>query len=140
MALGEKSVETRSWSTSYRGLVAIAASKTSQRDDIRWALDEYGNLLGKYGVKEPADFARGAIIAIGWLANCVPTDQFDFSDQRYPIHEKEFGNYSEGRFAWVFSGIQALEHPLPIKGALGLYGLPADTEAALREAIAQWQV
>lgn len=140
MALGEKAVETRGWSTSYRGLVAIAASKTSDPADIHWALDEYATILGKYQVAKPADFARGAIVALGWLANCVPTERFDFRDYRCPAHEEEFGNYSAGRFAWVFSGIHALEHPLPIKGALGLYGLPADVEAALREAIAQWQV
>jgi hypothetical protein len=38
-----------------------------------------------------------------------------FGDEFY------FGNYSEGRYAWILENIQPLPEPIPAKGAQGLW-------------------
>jgi hypothetical protein len=35
--------------------------------------------------------------------------------------ERAFGNYDDGRFAWLFEDVVALAEPIPAKGALGLW-------------------
>ena len=42
--------------------------------------------------------------------------------------ERAVGNYALGRYGWVFTGIQALAEPIPCKGALSLWPVPADVE------------
>jgi hypothetical protein len=138
MAFGEKCVETRSWRTLYRGLVAIAASANGSGPETRRLNSEpvCAAALKRYDVKS-SDLPLGAIVCIGSLSDCVPTETFDFAERRCGPNERIFGDYSPGRYAWVFHGIRMLSRPLPIKGALGLYNLPPDVTLALQEAIAQ---
>lgn len=41
---------------------------------------------------------------------------FPISDQ-----EKAFGDYAPGRFMWFLKNVRELKHPIPAKGALGLW-------------------
>lgn len=67
MAWRFKIVETRSWITPFRGLVAIHASKT------REAMDSADELLVKAGLARPTGSAGvyhfGAVVAVGELAD-----------------------------------------------------------------------
>lgn len=127
MAFGAKKVETRSWRTPYRGLVAIAASAKWDTPDLEWAHED-PDLIAvwtAHGITKLKELPLGKIIALGRLVNCRPTVDVapHISDQ-----ERGLGNYEIGRWAWMFEGIVPLIEPVPVKGSLGLYKLPDDVE------------
>ena len=137
MALGLKVNETRSWSTSYRGRLAIHAAKTREvlNDE-----DYVDDLLGNAGVIGPEETAvrstawpLGQILAIVTLVDCVPTEKIrDGLSER----ERVFGNYSDGRFAWVTKDLRKLRSPIPFKGMQGLKPLPAEVIARIEAQLA----
>ena len=111
VATGKKQIETRSWSTRYRGPLYIHAAKGFPPSAREFALQVYGN---------PAilpNIPRGAIIARAWLLDVCPTA--DMWSKISP-EEARYGDYTPGRFAWVLTNIKQLE-PIPWKGALGLF-------------------
>jgi len=57
-------------------------------------------------------------------------DRFDFDADPEPL-EIHFGDYSPGRFGWLLADIKALPEPIPCKGSLGLWDVPADVLAAV---------
>lgn len=128
-----KRIETRSWGTTYRGLIAIHASKAFPRDCQTLCYeDPFYAVLGT----GPGLLPRGAIIAVARLVNCVPTERI-LLDPLVPAHavEREFGDYSVGRWAWVIQGVRQLPEPVTCKGALGLWTVPADVERHLTEVV-----
>ena len=143
MALGHKAVETRGWSTNYRGrLVIHAAKKVVGRRGDRWRLGEFeverdasGYLLRGPGLNWPYRLPLGAAVATFDLIDVVPTEQIHIRPDRiapvpYPpaagvlfIGESEaaYGNYGPGRFGWLTSGRRALTRPVPMRGRQGLF-------------------
>lgn len=146
IALGAKRIETRSWSTDYRGPLAIHAAA---------GLGPVGGLDGLADLitTEPFKSAlcdlirdtrpnwvtterlpRGAIVAVCSLIACKPMpdsvlhsgwaiglDEWDLTDQ-----ERAFGDYSAGRYAWLLANVRALPEPIPARGALGLWTWDGD--------------
>lgn len=45
--------------------------------------------------------------------------------------ERAFGDYTPGRYGWILNRIRALRQPIPCRGALGLWDVPADVEAQI---------
>lgn len=140
VAIGAKKIETRSWSTAYRGTLAIHAAKSfprSARDML--ALQEpfrSAFLAGGYRIgplRNPNWIPLGCIVATCSLLGCyrIPDDErlFDLGPNRTPEFarlpprepELSFGDYSPGRFAWILADVQRLDEPIPARGALGLW-------------------
>jgi len=131
IAIGAKKIETRSWSTRYRGSLAIHAAQgfpgwakrfcearivcgalgwpmcPFSGMDQSWC-DEMKRLIGT--------LPRGAVIATCTLVDCISTTGVE------PVNEQEraFGDYSPGRYAWMLNNVQQTE-PILAKGALGLW-------------------
>lgn len=138
MAVGAKCIETRSWSTTYRGLVAIHAAKNFPSDAREFCREDatYFHLTEVYGW-EAEDLPLGAIVAVGELVDCQPTTttmprsllpgiwEGDIDD------EHRFGDYSPGRYAWLFHNVVMVDPPIPCRGALGLWAVPAQIQARL---------
>lgn len=122
--LGVKKIETRSWSTSYRGTIAIHAAKTFPK----WARDF---ALAEVAVRHlPAyKFPTGALIGLATLEDILATDTVvkAISDI-----ERLYGDYSYGRFGWLLSNVKVLPEPIPCKGALGLWDVPEEIASKLR--------
>lgn len=146
--LGQKTVETRSWRTSYRGPLAIHAAKGFPASakaligtpPFREALCDVGrNGMVEWWGKDVVDcLPLGSVIATCQLVDIVPTQQVAM-DAKVPRGEVWrnvslpgieivvghdewlFGDYSAGRFAWVLENIQPLAEPVPAKGALSLW-------------------
>jgi activating signal cointegrator 1 len=139
IALGQKKIETRSWQTSYRGPLAIHAGK---------GLGPVGGKMGLFRLCSAEPFAsvlrawhafapsypevwlpRGAIVATCDLVDCVPTTYVrsvkivrrGVYEWLWTENEKAFGDYADGRWAWLLSNIRALPEPIPAKGALSLW-------------------
>lgn len=130
MARGKKLIETRSWTTAYRGPLAIHAAKGFPEEaqilcsqEPIWSaikINADGETNGDpYDVWSPfcLHLPRGKVIAVGMLEEVERiTSNFLVGEP-----ERSFGNYTPGRYAWIFSTIYQLETPLPVRGALGLW-------------------
>jgi hypothetical protein len=132
IAAGHKDVENRSWSTSYRGPLAIHAGRTWADLDERRACR---GLLEELGVVEPACqvpdrhlLAEGAVIAVAELVGVCPVEQSP------RCHCSAWA--AIGQTHWRLRNVQALADPIPWRGAQGLWSIdlpgyePADRERA----------
>lgn len=109
VAAGHKTIETRSWSTSYRGLLVIAAAKRRPRRVDVQPTDgpSAGDLADLFG-------AALAVCELVDVRPLRPEDAGPGSASRLPVE------LVEGRFAWVLERIRLIP-PVPIVGRQGLY-------------------
>ena len=128
MALGKKRIETRSWSTRYRGPLAIHAAKGGLtlgelrdlvcREPFRSALNIATDRF------ESVDFNHGCIVAVVSLVDCVPVQKChslgDLARAWTWREEQAFGDYSAGRYAWITGNAFRFPRPIPHKSGQGL--------------------
>jgi len=112
VALGHKKIETRSWTTRYRGPLAIHASKRFPPSARVFAIEEAG--LDRL----PKRLPLGAIIATATLKDIRKTEEVV---NEISGLERRLGDYSPGRYAWMLEDIRVLPDPVPCKGALRLW-------------------
>lgn len=131
VAWGEKTYETRSWTTTYRGLLAIHATKAFPNEARSICNTEpFHSVLIAHGVTKFSDLPRGAIVAV---VDLVDVENItwkwtspEFASPLYdcPPHERDFGDYSPGRFAWRLANVRVPSQPIPCRGAMGLWTPP----------------
>lgn len=137
IALGSKRIETRGWSTKYRGPLAIHAAKRmvkSEMLDIQRSQVWQSALIDAY--KGDIRFwwevlPFGQIVATCELVDCRPSESFEASVldrvRRADIGgwtERDMGNFTAGRFGWVLDKVVPLATPIPFKGLQGLFNVP----------------
>jgi activating signal cointegrator 1 len=145
VALGAKKIETRSWSTPYRGLIAIHASKTfpGWAKEYCWQAPFLKHLrqkkAGHGDVRSVInDLPLQKIVAVAQLTDCLPTTTgalLSLHDQQ-PVKGSEeyaFGDYSAGRYMWLLSNVIALPEPIECKGALSLWEVPLEIENQINQ-------
>jgi len=113
VALKHKRIETRSWTTIYRGPLAIHASKGMPL----WAKEVCEDETER-GLLPPDSLPLGAIVAVCRLADVRRTE---IVEPTLSENERRLGNYEPGRFAWFLEDVDALPEPIPAKGSLGLW-------------------
>lgn len=114
IAIGAKRFETRSWQTSHRGPLAIHAAK--KRDWQRFAPPGAARAILDAGESR---VYIGCVLAVVRLIECLPTDVLvDEIDEQ----EREFGDWSPGRWAWRVGVVHRFDPPIPARGAQGLWG------------------
>lgn len=127
VAIGAKRYETRSWSTSYRGWIAIQAAKGFPTDCKQLCYQQpFAAHLAGARYHKPEDLPRGEVIAIARLADCISTNVWTPENSV----EYDFGNYEPDRFAWKLDDVHPLQAPFAARGALGLWKLPRPITAA----------
>lgn len=110
-----KTIETRSWSTKYRGKLYIHASSTKISKEVK-ANTKLMNLLNNEKTSE------GYIIC-----SCNLTDVIKMTKEYIEeIKTKEPNNYitglyEEGRYAWILEDIKPLETLILAKGKLSIW-------------------
>lgn len=124
--LGVKKVETRSWSTKYRGVIAIHASKGFPRWAKDFAMTEH--TLGRL----PERLPLGGIIG---LARIVDIGRTEFVKFGISAIERLYGDYSDGRYGWILTDVIALPEPIPCKGALSLWEVPREIEQRINSGV-----
>lgn len=117
IAVGLKTYETRSWSTPYRGELAIHAAK-------RWTKAERA-IIDQLMRKHPVlvqfwsqQFPLGAMLCTCQLVAIHPVEAVR---DEIPQLEHDLGNYADGRFAWELNDIVYLEKSIPTIGRQGLW-------------------
>lgn len=139
---GAKLIETRSWPTKHRGIIAVHASAKISRADALLCLQQpFAGALAALGFNTPADLPVGAILGTVELVDCLPMVrwpliadcwEFPIDDPRLGTQERSFGHYAAGRFAWITSTARfILDKPIPACGMLGLWELPDEIAARL---------
>ena len=115
MALGLKRNETRSWSTSYRGPLAIHAAailhpREIPNDVMILAMEHFGHWRS---------WPKGKIMCVVNNLRCWPTSYVS----ALPGNEMELvlGDYSPGRYWWETAMLQIFDEPIPAKGKQGLW-------------------
>lgn len=123
VAIGAKEYETRSWSTPYRGLLAIHAAK-------RWTSNEsiyfnrfcqqFPDLIERWNYNEDIRYPLplGAMLGVCELTAIYRTEEL------YPKigdMERALGNYERGRFAWRLKVVEMFPEPTPCRGMQGLF-------------------
>jgi activating signal cointegrator 1 len=121
IVLGAKTIETRSWATSYRGPLLIHAAKTTKEMDwilqppFAAALDSLGG-----GGLPPIGAIIGKVELVGIWGTGDFAEKF-LDDDRGGFCERDFGNYGEGRFGWILRDPVRFETPIPYRGRQGLF-------------------
>ncbi|HEU0110520.1 MAG TPA: ASCH domain-containing protein [Flavisolibacter sp.] len=123
--LGVKQIETRSWSTAYRGELLIHASKGKKG----------GGLVSQPPFsKHIQDFNQlpfGAIIGQVLLTEVLRVEDLQYTPtciNTLSLEERAFGDYSKGRFAWMMENPIPLKNIIPIGGSLGLWEYSGDLD------------
>lgn len=138
VAIGAKRFETRSWGTKYRGPLAIHAAKGlgpvggAAGLDILCRTEPFLSVLREhFGTGTPLADALpfGAIVATCTLGDVLPTPTYGrplpwINVDALSARERAFGDYSEGRYAWLLRDVRMLATPIPCRGALGLWDPP----------------
>lgn len=105
---GIKRVENRTWTTRYRGPLAIVAgqSKSSLRDGVAFC--------ESLGVKVPiASLAFGSLLGVVILTDVVSIGDID-------------DPFAEGPFCWLLDSPVKLDRPVPVIGRLGLFSVKSE--------------
>lgn len=127
VAGGVKTVETRSWRTSYRGPLAIhAAKRTAASDDMK-----------RLGVGDPDGMMPyGQVVAVAVLVGCVPTSailwvtaaelegaDWATGNDRAAIgwRQRAYGDFGPGRWAWLLAEVSRLAVPVAAAGRQQLW-------------------
>ena len=119
IAIGAKRIETRSWSTKYRGPLAIHSSKgfTKLLRDL-CNTQPFKSVLTKAGFNID-NLPLGKIVATCELVDCIKMTPGFVDIVNHP--ELDFGEYAVGRYAWILKNVKQLDKPIPAKGALSLW-------------------
>lgn len=129
-----KQFETRSWSTSYRGPIAIHAAKFFPKEHQRFCLIEPFCTCLIRGGYDPTNLPLGYFVAIAELTKVQFTEEVKPELLRADLAELTFGDYSDGRFAWTFENVRCIA-PLPAKGVMGLWHLDEETALLLEKRV-----
>lgn len=130
IAVRAKRIETRSWTTRYRGPIAIHAGQAVP------SLDQQGPAAQAAWTvcRRPADeLPRGVVVATARLVHVEATDspQLDRVLAEFGAPTEEWlGDYSPSRWAWCLDDIVALPEPIPARGSLGLWEWRSEIEVA----------
>lgn len=111
-----KDVENRTWSTEWRGWVAIHASKNLSSYTRESKLD----WKALYGVElpEPEKMAYGAILGAVRLTDCTTKPVDSRWAEANVVH-------------WLLRHARILSDPIPFRGRQGLFTLPPAVEEAV---------
>lgn len=139
VAMESKRIETRIWSTKWRGEIAIHSAaklppkwlgRSSQSEQFR---DELADLFcvrrdrDDQAGKRVDDILRGLpygkVVCIVRIVDVLETSEV--FRETLSHRERIFGNYEDGRYAWKFQMVDVIEPPIPAKGFQRLWNWDA---------------
>ncbi len=138
IAVGAKKYETRSWSTNYRGPIAIHAGKKpfTNNEYTDGELYPFAYALNLPDIYSFDTLTLGAVIATAELVDChkiiarygdnhpcIHYQPFNAYMQEIPIigNELLLGDWTPGRYAWELTNVKMLPEPIPVRGQQGLW-------------------
>jgi len=119
LAKGPKRYETRSWKTSYRGWLAIHAALRFDRI-VTDACQRFERELAEMGYHLDLRPPLGAVVAVANLIYCGET-RCAVSLVADLQEVLPYGDYSPGRYVWIFSEMIPVEPPIAAVGRQGIW-------------------
>jgi hypothetical protein len=122
---GHKQVENRTWSTPHRGLLLIHAGKSRallRAYRGRKHLDDQGTIA----LPDLSALPLGCIVGAVRLVDCLTA--------RQAAHRRLA--FVAGPLCWHLTDAVAFASPIPVRGQLGLWRLPAVLEEAVQGQLA----
>lgn len=120
LAERHKRIETRSWSTNVRGAVAIHSAKKPFKEVKSLihpkSITVISNLLYPFSLDR---LPTGYVLGAGNLVDCKRIDEA-FLETLNPT-ELLLGDYTIGRYAWIFENVKHFKTPILAKGAQGFW-------------------
>jgi|SRR5882672_765658 len=119
-----KDIENRDWPTRFRGTVAIHAAKGMTREEYDLAMEFLRDSfqLGSEIPNPPYlnQYDRGAILGLVDIVDCVT-----HSDSPW----------FQGEYGFVLANPRPLKTPIPCRGALNFWDVPAEILEQIKEQI-----
>lgn len=135
---GHKTLETRSWATSYTGIIAIHAGKYRKlpHEIYEQIAEAIGIAPEKYDtswlhtLEQGIPVRRfGAVLGTAIMGEALPTTLKIASHK-----EKALGDFAHGRYAWPLQGVRPLDFPIQATGKQGIWNwVPPDCAGCLWE-------
>ncbi len=117
--------ETRSWNTSYRGILLIHAAKSTELVSTYFRFPAFARCLMASGYATWEDLPFGALLGITQLKETKRVEEF-----RHLLgdDERAFGNYNDHRFGFHLGLFEPFVKPILFRGKLGIFDceLPED--------------
>jgi hypothetical protein len=116
--IGAKQIETRSWNTGHRGELLIHASM-GKAAALICKQPPFSKHIPNFDV-----LPFGAIIGKVILTDIIKIEELNFSNSRInqlTLEERAFGDYTEGRYAWMLSEATEFKKIIPVRGTLRLW-------------------
>lgn len=150
IVLGLKGIENRTWTTNYRGRIAIhASSKPSEiaayrqfledpplvEDHSRQGFVDY--LDEEFDPEDPENQETSVIIGTVEIVDVIDTEADDFDESQLDIKSPgfdftwEFAAFGDVRYLWVLANPMAFETPIGCHGKLNLWNLTPELQAAV---------
>jgi hypothetical protein len=112
---GLKLYETRGWTCDYRGTIAIHAAKK------KYKCMEYSAEFRRQLLMDSVDeywLKYGVVLCFVDVIGCHPVE-----DVRGKLsgRELQYGDYSDGRFAWQLENVRVLPKPIELTGRQGFF-------------------
>lgn len=122
-----KDIENRDWPTRFRGTVYVHASKWWRHHDVEADVLDTAAMLDKYDIRVGKTLSTGDMKPFGGcivgavdIVDCV-------TDSQSP--------WFFGQYGFVLANPRVLPTPIPCKGALGLFDVPAAVQEAIKSAV-----
>lgn len=128
---GTKRVENRTWAVPewvIGKVIALHAGKTY----------DYGAVFPAWTVTpgwEPGELPEGAVAGVAKVTGCHPLEHVCSPGP----HLRACSPWSaRSQCHWLLAEVRPLPNPVPCRGMLGLWRLPADVEEAVRQQLEKW--
>jgi hypothetical protein len=121
VVMGAKTIETRGWTSKYRGPLLIHASKGKAGAALA-ARPPFNKYIGEF-----KELPFGAIVGKVYLDNILRVELLDLPEYRInqlSLEEYAFGDYTAGRYGWLLSDPVLFREPIAGPGQLGLWDFP----------------
>lgn len=102
---GRKTIETRTWYTTYRGDLLICSSQTRIHPDK----------IGRHYYQGPLCQQLGKTICLVKVVDCVEMTREHEEAAMCPVYQDAW--------AWILEDVREVKH-LPVKGRLGIFNAP----------------
>jgi hypothetical protein len=119
IVMGQKTIELRTWSTRYRGLLLIHAAKKIDDPAI--------NCLGL----QNSGLETGCLVGAVELVDVIKMAP-DTLRRRQREH-RSYGPFSRDMYGFVLEAPQVFSEPIPISGSLGIFNVTGPGAAAVRK-------
>lgn len=127
MANGSKLIETRSWPTEHRGLIAIHAAKHVERSVLLDPVFEQRLC--------DATLPTGCIVAVVDIYDCRGVEWICHGHEGFSELERDFGDYTpgRGRYGFLTRNLRKLKNPVVCRGFQKIWNLPIEIECRVIE-------